>query len=137
MKSANSIITNLLGGILITAAILKGYQLLTEPVAENSIWTSKLFLIATVEMELFLGFWLLSNILRQALIEVPTYNHSQINPNSPCTLGRMDNSKEWFISTPSVAILTNSNVKQAREEKTPDFETIIESIAISVEKTTK
>ena len=133
MKSANSIITNLLGGILITAAILKGYQLLTEPVAENSIWTSKLFLIAQVELELLL----LSNILRQALIEVPTYNHSQINPNSPCTLGRMDNSKEWFISTPSVAILTNSNVKQAREEKTPDFETIIESIAISVEKTTK
>ncbi len=49
-----------LGLLLLTAAGLKGYQLATEPVAEDGLLTSRWFLIAVVEFELTFSLWLLS-----------------------------------------------------------------------------
>ncbi len=49
-----------LGVLLLTAAALKGHQLATEPVAETGLLTSRWFLIAVVEFELFFGLWLLA-----------------------------------------------------------------------------
>ena len=66
MKSANNIILKLLGILLITAAALKGWQLLTEPMPENSFWSSRPVLIGLVELELALGFWLLSGLFKRA-----------------------------------------------------------------------
>ena len=55
MKRANDIVTSLLGVLLIIAAVLKGWQLLTEPAANNSIWTYRPFLILPVQFELALS----------------------------------------------------------------------------------
>ncbi len=52
-----------LGVLLLTAAALKGHQLATEPVAETGLLTSRWFLIAVVEFELFFGLWLLAGLL--------------------------------------------------------------------------
>ena len=47
-----------LGLILLSAAGLKGHQLATEPVVGTGLLTSRWFLIAVVEFELFFGLWL-------------------------------------------------------------------------------
>jgi hypothetical protein len=37
--------------------------------------------------------------------------------------------KEWFVTTPAVALLTNSRITSAWEGQAPDFETILQNIA--------
>lgn len=54
-----------LGVLLISAALLKGHQLMTEPVANRDIWSYRPFLIFQVESELALGIWLLSRLFRR------------------------------------------------------------------------
>jgi len=66
MKSASNIVLKLLGILLLTAAVLKGWQLLTEPMANKDIWTNRAFLIFTVEFEIALGIWLLSGLFKKA-----------------------------------------------------------------------
>jgi len=66
MEKANNILLKILGILLLTAAVLKGWQLLTEPVANNDIWSYRPFLILTVEFELALGLWLLSGLFKKA-----------------------------------------------------------------------
>ncbi|MBW7989230.1 MAG: hypothetical protein FVQ84_04330 [Planctomycetes bacterium] len=66
MKTANSILLKILGILLLTAALLKGWQLLTEPVANNDIWSYRPFLILTVEFELALAIWLLSGLFKKS-----------------------------------------------------------------------
>jgi len=65
MEKANNILLRILGVLLLTAAVLKGWQLLTEPVANNDIWSYRPFLILTVEFELALGLWLLSGLFKK------------------------------------------------------------------------
>lgn len=66
MKSANDVVLKLLGILLLAAAVLKGWHLLTTPVANNDVWTSRLFLITQVEFELALGIWFLSSLFKKA-----------------------------------------------------------------------
>ena len=63
--SANDIVLKVLGLLLLTAAGLKGHELLTEPVANADIWSNRYFLIFTVELEIALGIWLLSGVFRR------------------------------------------------------------------------
>ena len=65
MKLANKIVLKLLGILLLTASVLKGWQLLTEPVANADIWSYRPFLILTVEFELALAIWLLSGLFKK------------------------------------------------------------------------
>jgi len=65
MEKANNILLKILGMLLLTAAILKSWQLLSEPVASTDIWSNRNFLIFTVEFELALGIWLLSDIFKK------------------------------------------------------------------------
>lgn len=65
MEKANNILLKLLGLLLLAAAVMKGYQLLTEPVANKDIWTNRAFMIFTVEFEIALGIWLLSGIYKK------------------------------------------------------------------------
>lgn len=60
------------------------------------------------------------DFLRIALIEVPPYGRAPIQ-NSPCTLGRLADTKDWFVTISAVALLTNGQVKQAWEGKAPKF----------------
>ena len=66
MKTANDIVLKALGGLLIVAGALKGWQLITEPVANNSIWTWRPFMVLQVDFELALGIWLLSGLFKKA-----------------------------------------------------------------------
>ncbi len=72
--------------------------------------------------------------LRIALIAVPPYGQGPVSENSPCILGRLPETKEWFVTTPAVALLTNGQVKAAWEEKAPDFNEILQYFARSDEK---
>ncbi|MHC4645392.1 MAG: hypothetical protein ACYTBJ_07810 [Planctomycetota bacterium] len=53
-------------GILSVAAFLKGWQLLTDPVAGNDMWSYRLFLIFQVEFEFALAIWLLPGLFKKA-----------------------------------------------------------------------
>ena len=48
--------------VLLTAAVLKAYQLATEPIIGTGLLDSRWLLMVTVEFELFFGIWLLANI---------------------------------------------------------------------------
>ena len=65
MKSAHDMVMKLLGGLLLAAAALKAWQLLTEPTADSGFWTTRWVLIAQVEGELLLGGWLLSGLFKK------------------------------------------------------------------------
>jgi len=74
------------------------------------------------------------DFLRIALIEMPPYGPPLAAPDSPCTLGRLANTKEWFVTTPAVALLSDSQVRGAWEAKAPDFDTILSKIASTAGK---
>ena len=65
MKLAADWTLRLVGGLLLAAAGLKGWQLLTEPLANSDIWSNRAFLILTVEFELGLGIWLVSGLFKK------------------------------------------------------------------------
>jgi hypothetical protein len=54
-----------LGVLLVIAALLKGHELLTLPVANADLWSYRPFLIGQVECELALGLWLLSGLWKR------------------------------------------------------------------------
>jgi hypothetical protein len=55
-------VRTILAGILIAAAVLKGYQLATGPVPGSGLLSSRVFLIAVVEFEWLFGVWLLTGL---------------------------------------------------------------------------
>jgi len=77
------------------------------------------------------------DFLQIALIAVPPYGRDPISENCPCTLGRLAETKEWFVTTPAVALLTDGKVKSAWEEKAPDLEVILQKMAKKHEKSEK
>jgi hypothetical protein len=66
MKALSNAVLKVLGMLLLVAAVLKGRQLLTEPVANSDIWSYRPLLILTVELELALSIWLLSGMFKKA-----------------------------------------------------------------------
>ena len=77
------------------------------------------------------------DFLQIALIAVPPYGRGPVSENCPCTLGRLAEAKEWFVTTPAVALLNDGKVTSAWEEKAPDLETIIQKIAKNQKKQEK
>lgn len=73
------------------------------------------------------------DFLRIALIEVPPYGPAPHRDSAACVSGRLVNTKEWFITTPAVVLLTNMRVETAWEETLPDLETIVSQLARSRE----
>lgn len=55
----------LVGVVLLTAAGMKGYELVTGPVAENGLPTLRWFLIVAVEVELALGLCLMGGVWKR------------------------------------------------------------------------
>jgi hypothetical protein len=62
--SASNIVLKILGLLLVAAAVLKGHELLTVPVANQDLWSWRPFLIFQIEFELALGIWLLSGLFK-------------------------------------------------------------------------
>ena len=77
------------------------------------------------------------DFLQIALIAVPPYGRGPVSENCPYTLGHLAGTKEWFVTTPAVALLTDGKVKSAWEEKAPDLDTILQKLAKISEKTKK
>ena len=77
------------------------------------------------------------DFLKIALIAVPPYGRGPVSENCPCSLGRLAETKEWFVTTPAVALLNDGDVTSAWEEKAPDFDTILQKIAKKQEKMEK
>ena len=68
------------------------------------------------------------DFMQIALIAVPPYGRAPVSEKCPCTLGRLPETKEWFVTTPAVVLLKGGQVTSAWEEKAPDFETIIQKV---------
>jgi hypothetical protein len=64
-SSVSDMVLKVLGLLLLTAAVLKGHELLTVPVANKDLWSWRPFLIFQVEFELALGIWLLSGVFKR------------------------------------------------------------------------
>ena len=68
------------------------------------------------------------DFLQIALIAVPPYGRSPVSQNCPCTLGKLNQTKEWFVTTPATALLTDGQVTTAWEEEAPGLETILQKM---------
>ncbi|MCK4793198.1 MAG: hypothetical protein KAV87_56225 [Desulfobacteraceae bacterium] len=70
-------------------------------------------------------------ILAIALLIAATLKGWQLltEPAASRTPGLLAETKEWFVTTPAVALLTDGKVISAWEEKAPDFETILQDLA--------
>jgi hypothetical protein len=88
-KNYNGVIWNILrllvGCVILTAAILKAYQLATTPDLRSGLLHARWFNIIVVEFELLFGIWLLSGLLQKLT---------------------------WFAETPIVLELNDGVVKQ-------------------------
>jgi thiol-disulfide isomerase/thioredoxin len=69
--------------------------------------------------------------LQIALIEVPPYGSGPIKPNSPCSLGRLSNVKEWFVATPTTALVRAARVSAVWVQGTTDTQAIFARLATS------
>jgi hypothetical protein len=55
-----------------------------------------------------------------ALIEIPPYGPAMLSTNQLCRLGRLNDSKEWIITTPAEVRVTNGRVIAANSEVVPE-----------------
>ena len=69
------------------------------------------------------------DFLRIALIEVPPYGLGSVSEDSPYTLGRIDESKEWFVTTPAVMLTSQSVVKAGWEGEAPEFDSVMQALS--------
>jgi len=68
------------------------------------------------------------DFLRIALIEVPPYGQAPVRQDSPCTLGRLGDVKQWFVTTPAVVLLMEAKVKAEWEVNAPQMEAVLQSM---------
>jgi hypothetical protein len=73
------------------------------------------------------------DFLQIALIEIPPYGHAPIGQNTTCTLGRLGDTKEWFVTTPATALLSEGKVGSSWEGKAPDFDVIVQNLGTGQE----
>ncbi|MHC4166314.1 MAG: hypothetical protein ACYSWQ_05100 [Planctomycetota bacterium] len=64
-RLSSDIVLKVLGLLLIVAAVLKGHELLTVPMADKDLWSWRPFLMFQVEFELAMGIWLLSGVFKR------------------------------------------------------------------------
>ena len=66
MKTANRIVMSVAGVLFLFAAVMKSYQLMTEPIISKGFWESWAFFVIQIPLELGLGIWLLCGLFRKA-----------------------------------------------------------------------
>jgi len=72
----------------------------------------------------------ISKDLNVAFIEVPPYGPAIVPDNVHCKTGKLQNNKQWFITTPATVILKDAKVKSAWEAQAPDIKDIYPGFAI-------
>jgi len=68
---------------------------------------------------------------RIALIEIPPYAEQPtifIPSDSPCLLGRLSDSKQWYMQTPVVAVLVDGLLVKAWQGEAPDLDQILDAL---------
>ena len=63
--------------------------------------------------------------LQIALIEIPPYGRASIRQNTPCTFGRLDDTKDWFVTTTAAGLISEDKVKSPWDGEAPDFKAIV------------
>ncbi|MCH8193230.1 MAG: hypothetical protein IIA65_04335 [Planctomycetes bacterium] len=63
----NEVVLKTLGTLFFVAAALKGYHLMSQPTANQDLWSYRLFSVFQVELELVMAIWLWSNVFRRAV----------------------------------------------------------------------
>ena len=58
----------------------------------------------------------------------PPYGVAPISQNTPCTLDRTANTKEWFVTTPAAALISDGKVGSSWEAEAPDFDAIVRNL---------
>jgi len=69
--------------------------------------------------------------IRIAFIEVPPYGPEQDSPipaETPCLTGRLDSSKEWYVTTPLVVVIQNGTVIKSWEAEAPELDEILKAV---------
>ena len=61
----NEMVLKTLGTLFFVAAVLKGYHLMSQPTANQDLWSYRLFSVLQVELELVMAIWLWSNVFRR------------------------------------------------------------------------
>jgi len=69
------------------------------------------------------------DFLRIALVEMPPYGDGPVSEESPCLLGKLSQKKEWFVTTPAVALLKDGRVASAWEGEAPEFDVVMDRMA--------
>jgi hypothetical protein len=72
---------------------------------------------------------------RIAFVEVPPYGPVSPRVDAAYTLARLADVREWFVTTPATALLTQGEVKTVWEISAPDFDAIITKITLSKQRT--
>ena len=70
--------------------------------------------------------------MRFAFIEIPPYGQEKDNPvpqDTSCLKGRLDSSKQWYITTPLVVLIENGTVIKSWEVQAPNLDQIFEAIS--------
>lgn len=70
--------------------------------------------------------------MRFAFIEIPPYGRQEDNPVGPdtsCLKGRLDTSKQWYITTPLVVLIENGSVIKSWQLQAPNLDQIFEAIS--------
>ncbi|MHC4640534.1 MAG: hypothetical protein ACYS32_02740 [Planctomycetota bacterium] len=60
------------------------------------------------------------DFLQIALIELPPYGRAPIGQNTTCTLGQLADTKEWFVTTPAAALISEGKVGSSCEGEAPE-----------------
>lgn len=70
--------------------------------------------------------------IKIAFVEIPPYGDIQPHPaipeDTPCLLGKLDDSRKWGIVSPLVIILMDGQVVQSWEARAPDFDEILSAL---------
>jgi thiol-disulfide isomerase/thioredoxin len=70
--------------------------------------------------------------MRFAFVEIPPYGRQEDNPVPPdtsCLKGRLDTSKQWYITTPLVVLIENGSVVKSWEVQAPNLDQIFEAMS--------
>jgi thiol-disulfide isomerase/thioredoxin len=70
--------------------------------------------------------------IRFAFVEIPPYGQQKDNPVPPdtsCLKGRLDSSKQWYITTPLVVLTENGSVIKSWQVQAPNLDQIFEAIS--------
>jgi hypothetical protein len=69
-----------------------------------------------------------TDFLKIALVEIPPYGPYAGSDSSPCIVGQLVDTKDWFVATPTTILLSGGQTQMVWEEKIPNLDLILRSM---------